>query len=166
MPLLQTCLAALSNFATDPRIRDKIIEGGLLIRVSDLFEIYADVETIQLDLIFFVRNCLRTEPSIGQITLNRLPQILPAIRALTNSLKSLTNQLPFEYNSQSNWKEEQVVEGLAMILDSLLLLTMPVNFLLYQDLASQNELHDILSRIVETYCSNSEADPVLLCLCL
>ena len=58
--LVQNSLAALSNFATDSKIRDYLLEEADLLKiVSDLFQIYADAEKVQLDLIFLVRNCLR-----------------------------------------------------------------------------------------------------------
>ena len=58
--------------------------------MSDLFEIYADVETIQLDLIFLIRNCLRVQPAIKYITTKILPKVLPGIKALANSFTTLT----------------------------------------------------------------------------
>ena len=71
---------------------------GLLETTSGLFEIYADEEMLQLDLIFLVRNCLRSKPSLGQISLKKLPLILPGLKTLATSLQNLAEQLPFAVN--------------------------------------------------------------------
>ena len=44
--LVQNSVAALSNFATNPNLRDHLLKNDLLRRLSDLFEVYADVETL------------------------------------------------------------------------------------------------------------------------
>ena len=83
--LIQNSLAALSNLTTNSNIRDKLCEDfDILLTASDLFEVYADSEKVLLDLIFFVRNCLRAQPSMGMITHDKLPKILPGIKALAN----------------------------------------------------------------------------------
>ena len=46
-----------------------------------------------------------------------------------------------------------MVEGLTIVLDGLLLLASPHNFMLYQGLAFQFDFHTALTRIVEVYAA-------------
>mmetsp|Transcript_23277 Transcript_23277/g.31081 ORF Transcript_23277/g.31081 Transcript_23277/m.31081 type:complete len:116 (-) Transcript_23277:1155-1502(-) len=51
-------VATLSNLVTHPKIRDECLEHGILMRASDLAEVFADSEGMQLDLLYLTRNCL------------------------------------------------------------------------------------------------------------
>ena len=94
-PLIQISVAALSNFVTQPKIRDFCVENSIFVLVRDLAEVYADSEDMQLDLIFLTYNCFRVLPT-RQITLKMLPNFLPGIKFLARILSQMALLLPID----------------------------------------------------------------------
>ena len=95
------------------RIRDGLIENGLLDWMDEIVEKLPDEVELQEEIIYFIHNCLikRSWPLISKV--------MPGIFTLCTVFLKLSDLFPFEQSKPEDvWKEEKVSMCLVLILNS------------------------------------------------
>lgn len=107
-------MEALAFFVLEQdNIRDGLIESDLLIWMEEISDKLPDEFELQVEIIFFIHNCLikRNWPL--------MTKLMPGIRTLSKVFIKLSSLFPFEQSLPDHpWREEAATQCLSLILTS------------------------------------------------